>query len=141
MTDSAALIRRFRERAKLSQEDLALAVGVSFGAVSQWETGRTHPRRATAVRLDQSLGANGEIIQSLGYALPDEAPAVLDELATLRALVVKQGDELRQLAGVVAQLQQAQGWILEMAREASKQMGATPTGRPAAARRPKRSAQ
>ena len=36
-------IRQARERIGLSQIELAQAVGVSQGAISQWEKGLTHP--------------------------------------------------------------------------------------------------
>lgn len=65
--DAGRLIRERRDAAKLTQDDVAAQVGVSPGAVSQWETGRAHPRRATAIRLEQLFKANGSILDALGY--------------------------------------------------------------------------
>lgn len=98
------MIRRYRELSELKQDELAAAVGVSFGAVSQWETGRTHPRRAIAMKLDQLLGAGGEIMGALGYAHPEDRT---DEISLLRGLVQSQGRELTRLAGRVTKLTDA----------------------------------
>lgn len=67
-------IRRARERARLSQEDLAKAVGASVRAVGDWENGRRKPRNR--------LGALEDV---LGVSLSDDtaetspAPSVIDE--------------------------------------------------------------
>lgn len=64
------MIKRYREAGGHTLEDVALAVHLTFGAVSQWENGRTHPRRATAFKLDEFLQADGAIVAALGYARP-----------------------------------------------------------------------
>lgn len=56
-----ARIRRARERAKLSQEELASAVGASVRAVGDWENDRRKPRNR--------LGALEDV---LGVSLVDE---------------------------------------------------------------------
>jgi DNA-binding transcriptional regulator YiaG len=55
--------RAIRERARLTQPELARAVGVSQSAVTQWEAGRRVPRGEAAARyarflheLDQACG-------------------------------------------------------------------------------------
>lgn len=68
----------------MSQWDLAVALGVTNGAISQWETGRTKPRRSSAQRLDETLEAEGEILNAYGYAA---GATRLDELVQLRARV------------------------------------------------------
>ena len=48
---SAEEVRRIREAAGLSQRDLARKLGVSVNSVSNWETGRTEPRRSSIKQL------------------------------------------------------------------------------------------
>ena len=44
-------LRAARERAKLSQTDIARAIGVGEATVSRWESGARRPRREEAKRL------------------------------------------------------------------------------------------
>lgn len=92
--DAGAVIREHRERANLSQEEVAAGLRVTYGAVSQWENGRTHPRRAIALKLDELLGAHGEVAGALGYVTP--AP----QTETARVLA----EILERLAAVEAEL-------------------------------------
>jgi transcriptional regulator with XRE-family HTH domain len=48
-------LRELRERAGMTQEQLASAVGVSRAAISQFERQEATPRLGTAVRLLQAL--------------------------------------------------------------------------------------
>ena len=50
--------RLLRERAGLSQADLAAVLGVSDGTISRWETGARYPRRA-------ALTAYAEVLERL----------------------------------------------------------------------------
>ena len=43
-------VRQVRERARLSQPEIAQAIGTSATAVSQWEAGRRLPRGPAALR-------------------------------------------------------------------------------------------
>lgn len=98
------MIKRHREARGETQEDIGLAVGVSFGAVSQWEKGRTLPRRGVAFKLDAYLQADGEIIAALGYTRPtiSEAPVtnahLLEVLEGLVEVVADNQWMLRQIA-------------------------------------------
>ena len=47
--------RTIRERAQLSQADIARALGTDAPTVSRWETGKCPPRRDFAVRLARLL--------------------------------------------------------------------------------------
>ena len=51
-------IREFRERARLSQRELAQALGVDPSAVSLWETGKNEPTVHNLRRLADILGCN-----------------------------------------------------------------------------------
>lgn len=45
-----------REQANLTQEQLAKAVGVTRGAVTQWESGAIHPRPKTLTKIAKATG-------------------------------------------------------------------------------------
>lgn len=49
-------IRELREKAGISQGELAKAMGVTQGAVSQWENGMSHPKIPLLKRLAETLG-------------------------------------------------------------------------------------
>lgn len=50
--DYTALVREVRRQLKLSQEDLAHELGVSFATVNRWENGRTRPSRLATSQID-----------------------------------------------------------------------------------------
>ncbi len=47
--------RLVREEAGLTQEELASVLGVSAPAISRWEAGTRHPRRAVAAAYAEAL--------------------------------------------------------------------------------------
>ncbi len=49
--DIQQLVKRLRERMGLTQEQFALAVGVTFSTVNQWENGRRRPHPFLLKRL------------------------------------------------------------------------------------------
>ena len=111
MEPAGGVIRRYREAAKLAQDELALAVGVTFGAISQYETGRTHPRRAVAVQIDRVLKANSAILLALGYAPDSEdgnASLVTEpigpDVAKAFDLIAEIGGEIGALRGEAGEL-------------------------------------
>ena len=48
-------IRKIRERKKISQGSLAALIGVTQGAVSQWESGKTTPTAQNIIDLARIL--------------------------------------------------------------------------------------
>lgn len=57
---AAKLIRRYRQAAGLTQQELASRAGVGVGVVRDLEQGRTaHVRRESAARLSKALGLDG----------------------------------------------------------------------------------
>jgi transcriptional regulator with XRE-family HTH domain len=105
--DAGAEIRQFREAGNYSQEDVALALNVTFGAVSQWETGRTHPRRGTAARLDKFLGAEGVILTALGYAMPTGSqPFTQAGVAEARNMAAELRHEIDVASGLLRELRE-----------------------------------
>lgn len=105
-------IKQLRKERDFSQEDLAEAVGVSNGAVGQWETGRTSPKRATAMKLDRVLGADGRVLAAYGYAAisppVDSDPGVgwvsLEQHLELHREVTQLAARVRELGDEVARL-------------------------------------
>lgn len=51
-TDFPALVKRVREHLRLSQEDLARELGVSFSTVNRWENGKTQPIKLARSHFD-----------------------------------------------------------------------------------------
>lgn len=90
----------------MSQEELAIAVNVSPGMVSQWETGKAAPRRPRAMRIDQVLGAAGAVLDAFGYGTP---VGVEDQLVALAEQVKRQAEMLEALTEQVALLRRAAG--------------------------------
>lgn len=66
-----AMIRKLRQMRNLSIGELAEALEVSPGAVSQWETGRFTPRQAVQVRIAKVL----DVPWSMIFGLDAEAVA------------------------------------------------------------------
>ena len=56
-------IKTFREKAGMSQRDLAYAIGVSQSAVAQWETGTAQPTLDNLRKVADILGISpGELL-------------------------------------------------------------------------------
>lgn len=53
--DQGKMIRKCRMMRDMSMHDLAVAVGKTEGAVSQWENGRYTPRQDVQVRIAKAL--------------------------------------------------------------------------------------
>jgi predicted ATPase/transcriptional regulator with XRE-family HTH domain len=75
----AALLKRCRIAANLTQEELAERMGVSTRAIRYLEHGARRPQGATLRRLGQALGLTPHEQAALtAAAQPDEAPAAVD---------------------------------------------------------------
>lgn len=57
-------IKRYRVLSEMSQIELARRLGVTQGAVSQWEKGMAFPRGKTLLRLAAILGVPAERLMS-----------------------------------------------------------------------------
>jgi transcriptional regulator with XRE-family HTH domain len=75
-------IRRARERARLSQEDLAKAVGASVRAVGDWENDRRRPRNRLSV-LEDVLGVSLDA----GPPEPEALAAIRREFPSVHAAI------------------------------------------------------
>lgn len=120
-------LRELRELAELTLEDVGLKLGVTPGAVAHWERGRFTPRRGHAAKLDQMLGASGEVLAMFGYGppadLPDELGAIrmtLDEIVATLAEMQKTLDaRSKQLRGGQLEVLAA---VNELRRDLSSEM-------------------
>lgn len=91
-------IRRARERKRMSQQDVADALGVSRSAVNQWENDRAEPRSSIGA-IEDLLGVNLDGGQSVEpYVTQDEATiwslttfSQDERLALIRALREERG--------------------------------------------------
>ena len=55
-------LKEYRERRGYTQNELAALVGVTQGAIAQFETGSAVPNVKTAVRIADVLGVNCETL-------------------------------------------------------------------------------
>lgn len=74
-------LRRWRERANQTQDEVAATVGVSSQAVSLWEQGK-RPRLRNIRALDQALHAGGRLAAAYGVtaSADDTEPSAVDLL-------------------------------------------------------------
>ena len=78
-------LKAFRKQKKISQAELAEAVGVHTGTVSHWENGRQMPNTATMQKVAEFLGVPTESFVKSGTDKTSEL--ALDEIvAQLRML-------------------------------------------------------
>jgi transcriptional regulator with XRE-family HTH domain len=83
-------IRELRDSKGLSQVDLASAIGVSKGAISQWETGLVkNITGKTLLKLAKALGTTPDVLLQIGE-LPVSLPSHEENVLNLyRALSAK----------------------------------------------------
>ena len=86
--DFPDLLRTLRQEKDLSQKQLAQAVGVSPGNISDWESGRTKPGYDALVKLAAALKVSGDQLLGLSQDAPDPALTPDEEqlLAACRSL-------------------------------------------------------
>lgn len=75
-TQFAATLRKARDRAGMSQEELAELAGLNRTAVGQLERAETSPRLATVIRLAGALNLEpADLVTSLRWEPPSSSPA------------------------------------------------------------------
>lgn len=101
MEGSGQIVRKWRTTRGLSQQALAVAVGMSAAAVTQWERDVVVPKRETAAKLDEALDAGGEVLAAFGYSVPvdpDQRISQLEgEVADLRRQLIELARVVRDL--------------------------------------------
>ena len=86
-----ARIRNAREQLRMSQQQLADAIGVDRSSVSNWERGTHAPTRVALAALERVLGSlSGE---------EDDLPSILDDIRNARALNATQRQVLLAVLG------------------------------------------
>ena len=87
--DFPDLLRTLRQEKDLSQKQLAQAVGVSPGNISDWESGRAKPGYDALVKLTVALKVSGNLLLGLSQDVPDPALSNLEWelLSACRALL------------------------------------------------------
>jgi transcriptional regulator with XRE-family HTH domain len=77
VNDGPATLKRWRRDRGVSQHALAVAVGLTAGAISQFERGVHVPRRRVVEAIDAHLDAYGELHSAFGYGGTTETLAAL----------------------------------------------------------------
>lgn len=99
-------IKEARGKRGLSQHDLALHLGITAGAVGQWETGDTRPTMTNFERMADVLGVSyqwlltGDNPSETTRAQTKAEEAILFAIRKLNS--TQQGDLLRMLLGLTA---------------------------------------
>lgn len=106
MKEIGSLLRRMRERAGMTQREIAAEIGVSYSVVSKWETGAREP---TQDKIDRWAEATGHTIELLVWDSGDDGPAVERMMASLQD---DEADLLRELAATIPHLTERERLIL-----------------------------
>ena len=59
------IVKTARQKAGMSQEDLARALNVSFATINRWENGKTHPNQLTQAVFFDFCQKHGLDIENL----------------------------------------------------------------------------
>ena len=95
---AGAGLRAIRDKAGMTQQQLADHLGVHYTSVASWESGRNRPSRNNVELIEEVFGLDGQLLTEFAYAgvTPfDAMRADLDQLA----------EQTIQLAELVARLQ------------------------------------
>ena len=106
----------YRTKSKMSQEQLAAAVGVSRQAVSKWELGDATPEVAKLVSLAKVFGITTDDLLSEDEPEQDKAAADLGSEAAFQKTApetgsVRQEDWLDRMPGFLGNLFRRYGWL------------------------------
>jgi transcriptional regulator with XRE-family HTH domain len=63
--DFSIIIKNIRTSLKLSQEELARELGVSFATINRWENGKSTPSKLALVAVKEFCNKNGFIYEEL----------------------------------------------------------------------------
>lgn len=130
-------IRLARRHAGLSQQKLALAVGVQRSAVSHWEAPQgKHPTAAHLGEIAMTTGVQFEWLATGRGTMALSKDAQLDSVATADALLVEDALELRMILAFREAPVRSRLPLIEVMEQLAAQRtgrprtGPTPTGKP-----------
>lgn len=90
-------LKDLRTAQKLTQKQIADAVGITDSAVGQWENGKTNPSWTQLAALDHLLGAGGEVMQMYGLVVgPHHGSRTSSEDVAIPAFVWNEFQRLEQ---------------------------------------------
>lgn len=111
MGDYRAAIKAARERAGLTQEELARKVGCSSSTVRNWERGDTRPRSPALMAIAQATGvpvetlaASGATERSVSFLAGAPTDARVADLEGRLAAVAELAEEVGRLGAIVDRL-------------------------------------
>ena len=82
-------ISELRNERKISQNQLAAAMGVSRQAVSKWENGQSTPDAMNLIRLADVLNSDVEYLTTGRAVVPTRPPVVIKSVETVEKIVEK----------------------------------------------------
>lgn len=82
-------ISELRNEWKISQNQLAAAMGVSRQAVSKWENGQSTPDAMNLIRLADVLNSDVEYLTTGRAVVPTRPPVVIKSVETVEKIVEK----------------------------------------------------
>lgn len=98
-------IKKARKEKKLTQAQLGSLIGVERTTVTQWESGKTIPKRSVAIELSRVLGISPQLIHPLvesnvnfvdfSAAQPNTVKLAWEDLASLQAKGIEYLKEMK----------------------------------------------
>jgi transcriptional regulator with XRE-family HTH domain len=82
------------EGERKSEAKFAVYLGVGKEALNHWLNGRNNPNYKSALKIAQALN-DYEILEILGYELPEQVMITDEQLAPLAALIMQFPEEVR----------------------------------------------
>jgi transcriptional regulator with XRE-family HTH domain len=93
-------LRRARERARLTQRQLAEAVGVDRKTVGNWESGASSPRSSMG-RLEAVLGEHGFDLSEEAWPPPAGADAVIGMIQEVLASAFSPAVQIQMIKDII----------------------------------------
>ncbi len=123
-------IRHLRKRQELSQEELAMRVGLNRGNIASYENGTAEPKICNLLKLAQIFSipihdltqkdlSDKALYKSLDDAYPSSAHSLLDDTRAILDDFVERSEELRR---VIESLHTCHQFKIKSAKEMTKEM-------------------